>query len=88
VASGQPGAIPSRAPATDTDTVWLRMTGSGTKDGPYMGSEPTGRSMRTPVFDSLRVENGKIVEHWGFPDRLYAMIQLGLVEAPAPRGRL
>ena len=67
------------------DTVWLRMTGSGTNDGPYMGNKPTGRTMRTTVFDSLRVKDGKIVEHWGVPDRLYAMIQLGLLQPPAPR---
>lgn len=67
------------------DTVWLRMTGSGTNDGRYMGNEPTGRPMRTPVFDSLRVQDGKIVEHWGVPDRLYAMIQLGLLRSPEPR---
>ena len=49
-----------------------------------MGNEPTGRTMRTPVFDSLRVKGGKIVEHWGVPDRLYAMIQLGLLQPPSP----
>ena len=67
------------------DVVWLRMTGSGTHDGPYMGHEPTGRRMETPVFDALRVEDGKIVEHWGVPDRLYALVQLGLMTPPAPR---
>ena len=70
------------------DIVWLRMTGSGTHDGPYMGHEPTGRKMQTPVFDSLRVEDGKIVEHWGAPDRLYALIQLGLIEPPVPQPTL
>ena len=70
------------------DTVWLRMTGSGTNDGPLMGNEPTGRPMRTQVFDSLRVHDGKIVEHWGVPDRLYALIQLGLLRPPAPRAML
>ena len=48
--------------AVADDTVWLRMTGSGTNDGPYMGNEPTCRTMRTPVFDSLRVQDGKIIE--------------------------
>ena len=67
------------------DVVWLRMTGSGTNDGSFMGNDPTGRTMRTPVFDSLRVRDGKIVEHWGVPDRLYAMVQLGLLRPPAAR---
>ena len=47
----------------DDDTVWLRMTGTGTNDGTFMGNPPTGRTMRTDVFDSLRFENDRIVEH-------------------------
>ncbi len=67
----------------DGDTVWLRMTGTGTHDGSFMGNPPTGRSMRTDVFDSLRVENDRIVEHWGVPDRLGTLFQLGLARPPA-----
>src|SRR5689334_6872278 len=33
------------------DVVWLRMTGSGTNDGSFMGHAPTGRGMRVHVFD-------------------------------------
>jgi predicted ester cyclase len=65
------------------DTVWLRMRGSGTNDGSFMGNAPTGRPMRIQVFDALRVENGLIVEHWGSPDRLGALFQLGLAQPPA-----
>jgi steroid delta-isomerase-like uncharacterized protein len=67
----------------DEGTVWLRMTGTGTNDGSFMGNPPTGRTMRTDVFDSLRVENDRIVEHWGIPDRLGALFQLGLERPPA-----
>lgn len=69
--------------AVRDDLVWLRMTGTGTNDGPYMGHEPTGRPMRTPVFDVLRVDGARIVEHWGVPDRLGALFQLGLAAPPA-----
>ena len=65
------------------DTVWLRMSGTGTNDGSFMGHAPTGRRMRTDVFDALRVEKGRIIEHWGVPDRLGALIQLGLADPPA-----
>ena len=68
--------------AVDGDTVWLRMTGTGTHDGPFMGHPPTGRRMRTDVFDAQRVENGRIVEHWGVPDRLGTLFQLGLADPP------
>jgi steroid delta-isomerase-like uncharacterized protein len=69
--------------AVGDGTVWLRMTGTGTNDGPFMGHPPTGRPMRIAVFDALRVEDGRIVEHWGVPDRLGALFQLGLVRPPA-----
>ncbi len=68
--------------AVDGDTAWLRMTGTGTNDGPFMGHPPTGRAMRTDVFDALRVENDSLVEHWGVPDRLGILLQLGLAQPP------
>ena len=58
------------------------MTGTGTNDGPFMGHPPTGRRMRTDVFDALRVEGDRIVEHWGVPDRLGTLFQLGLAQPP------
>jgi predicted SnoaL-like aldol condensation-catalyzing enzyme len=37
--------------------------------------------MEIDVFDALRVVEGRIVEHWGVPDRLGALRQLGLLAA-------
>jgi predicted ester cyclase len=68
--------------AVSGDRVWLRMTGTGTQGGPFMGHPATGRRMCIDVVDVLRVEDGTIVEHWGVPDRLGALMQLGLVAAP------
>ena len=65
------------------DVVWARCVATGTNDGPFMGHPPTGRQMRVDVFESVRVRDGKIVEHWGLPDRLGALIQLGHVQASA-----
>ena len=52
------------------DVVWTRNVATGTNDGSFMGHPPTGRPMRVDVFDVLRVVDGRIVEHWGVPDRL------------------
>lgn len=64
------------------DIVWTRNVGVGTNDGPYMGNPPTHRPMRVDVFDVLRVVDGKVVEHWGVPDRLTALQQIGLLDSP------
>ena len=61
------------------DTVWTRNVAQGTHEGPYMGHGPTGRRFKVDVFDVLRVVSGRVVEHWGVPDRLGALIQLGIV---------
>ncbi|KAF0245071.1 MAG: hypothetical protein FD180_1960 [Planctomycetota bacterium] len=33
-----------------------------------MGMKANGRSFKIQVFDILRFENGKVVEHWGLTD--------------------
>jgi predicted ester cyclase len=69
--------------AVADDIVWLRMTGTGTNDGSFMGHPPSRRRMRTDVFDALRIADDQIVEHWGVPDRLGTLFQLGLAQPPA-----
>ena len=66
----------------DGDTVWVRMTGRGTDSKGFMGRPPTGRSFAITVMDGCRFEHGKIVEHWGVPDRFHQMAQLGLLPRP------
>ncbi len=65
----------------DGDKVWVRMMARGTNQGPFFGP-PTGKAMTITVFDMCRFENGKIVEHWGVPDRFAVMAQLGLLPQP------
>jgi predicted ester cyclase len=50
-----------------------------------MGHPPTGRRMRATVFDVIRVADGRMVEHWGVPDRLSVLYQLEIVPRPVPR---
>lgn len=63
---------------TKGDTVWVRMTARGTNHGGFMGP-PNGKSFEVSVFDVVRFEEGKIVEHWGSPDRFALLAQLGLL---------
>lgn len=65
------------------DTAWARLVATGTHDGPFMGHPPTGRRMRVDVFDVIRVIDGRMVAHWGVPDRLGGLLQLGLMPPPA-----
>jgi steroid delta-isomerase-like uncharacterized protein len=59
------------------DKVWLRMTARGTQRDEFMGIPPTGRRMEVAVFDMCRLENGRITDHWGVPDRFALMSQIG-----------
>lgn len=60
------------------DKLWARMTGRGTNKVGFMGP-PNGKSFAVTVFDEVRFENGKIVEHWGVPDRFAQMAQLEIL---------
>jgi predicted ester cyclase len=64
------------------DIVWTRNVATGTNDGPFMGNPPSGRPIRVDVFDSMRVTDGKITEHWGVPDRLGVLFQTGALRPP------
>ena len=68
----------------DGDKVWARMTGRGTDAKGMLGRPPTGRSFAITVIDVCRFEGGKIVEHWGVPDRFHQLAQLGLLPQPQP----
>lgn len=68
----------------DGDMVWSRNVGRGVNTGSVMGHPPTGKRMAIDVIDIVRFENGRIVEHWGVPDQLGMLLQLGLVSRPQP----
>ena len=65
------------------DKVWARQRGGGTNLGSFAGHPPTGIKAFTEVIDVVRIEDGKIVEHWGVPDQLGMMMALGLISPPA-----
>jgi len=65
--------------ATDGDIAWVRAEGTGTNDGPFLGP-PTGQPVHFTVIDVARVADGRIVEHWGVPDRFAILARLGRLE--------
>jgi len=65
------------------DMVWARQKGGGTNLGRFAGHPPTGRTAFIDVIDVCRIEDGKIVEHWGVPDQLGMMMALGLIAPPS-----
>jgi len=67
---------------TEGDRVVTRFTGRGTHKGSLMGIPPTGKRVTIAAIDILRFENGRIAEHWGNPDLLGMMRQLGVIPAP------
>lgn len=71
---------------TDGDKVWARLRARGTQQGPHMGMPATGRRIDVDVFDICRFENGKMVEHWGVPDRFTILEQLGMLPTPQETG--
>lgn len=65
----------------DEDKVVTRKTLRGTHQGDLMGIPPTGKTLDIEVIDILRVQNGKITDHWNLVDQLGLMRQLGVIPA-------
>ena len=63
----------------DGDTIWVRVRAQGTATGPFFGP-PSGRPLDFTVVDVARVVDGRIVEHWGVPDRFAMLAQSGVLE--------
>ena len=60
------------------DTVWAR--------GKATGTDPrSGKPVSISVIDICRFTDGKLVEHWGVPDRFALLHQLGALPAPPKR---
>ncbi|QYF91123.1 ester cyclase [Arthrobacter sp. PAMC25284] len=52
---------------------------TGTHRGEMAGIAPTGNTVEFDATDIIRVENGKVAEHWGTTDSLRLMQQMGAV---------
>ncbi|RCJ21550.1 ester cyclase [Nostoc sp. ATCC 43529] len=67
------------------DKVVTCGTFTATHLGEFQGLPPTGKRIELSIMHIDRVEDGKIVEHWGQGDALGLMKQLGIVFLPGPK---
>jgi len=58
------------------DRVVSRYQSTGTHEGDFQGIAPTGRKVSIPEVSIYRLEQGRIVEQWGFPDGVGLVSQL------------
>ncbi len=61
------------------DKVAPRLVIRGTHRGVFNGIPPTGKRVTITGINILRLEHGKIVEHWSEGDNLGMLQQLGVV---------
>ncbi|NOH04458.1 MAG: ester cyclase [Chloroflexi bacterium] len=62
------------------DKVVARITMSGMNTGTFMGIPPTGKFISFTGVYIVRIEHGKIVEHWGEEDGVSLLQQLGVLQ--------
>ena len=53
--------------------------------GKFQGLPPTKKQVEISIMHIDRVENGKIIEHWGQGDAQGLMKQLGIIFLPSPK---
>ena len=61
----------------DGDVVTTFKTYHGTHKGDFLGVAPTGKAIHFETVDAMRVQNGKITEHWGVANLFSLLGQLG-----------
>lgn len=66
------------------DRIAVRVTYSGTQKGPYLGSPSTFRIAVFSAVEIYRLQNGKLLEHWGVLDMAGLSRQLGIGERAVP----
>ncbi|MGR8922822.1 ester cyclase [Rhizobium leguminosarum] len=63
----------------EDDKIAARFTMRGTHQGPFLGVEPTGKSITVQAVNFYRLAEGKFVEERGQPDLLSLLQQIGAV---------
>lgn len=68
----------------EDDYVSVLHTHTGRHDGPFMGLPQTGTEVRIGGVEVMRLQQGQIVEFWRHDDDAGLLMQLGIVQSPAP----
>ncbi len=66
---------------SEGDRVSVRGTMTGTHRGEFMGIPATDNRIEVAFADFLRLEDGRLAEHWGLTDTETMMRQLGVMDA-------
>lgn len=83
-ARATPGTHAIEDMIAEDDKVVVRVSAKGTHVDEFLGIPATGREITMGGIAILRIRDGKIVERWNQLDMLGALVQLGVVNLPAP----
>ena len=61
---------------SEDNRIALRLTGTGTHQGDFLGISPTGKRISLGSMTFIHIRNGKIAERWGISDIPRVMQQL------------
>jgi predicted ester cyclase len=64
------------------DYVATLVHGEGTHTGQFIAFPPSGKHAVWRSVGFFRIKDGKIIEHWGIPDLLGLLIQIGVIPPP------
>lgn len=64
------------------DVVVNQIRVTGTMTGDFMGMKATGKSATWDAVHIVRLQDGRIAEHWAVQDQLGMLQQVGLAPAP------
>jgi ketosteroid isomerase-like protein len=67
--------LTAEATVETSDTVWARCRATGV-------DPRSGKPVTIDVMDICRFADGKLVEHWGVPDRFALLHQIGALPPP------
>jgi C-1 hydroxylase len=59
--------------------VTTRLRATATHKHDFMGIIATGRSINCSAMGMVRIQNGKIIEHWSVMDEIHLLQQIGLI---------